>query len=252
MSLKSIIAVLLFVACHGSGATNPAVLPENPGLDGGEGGHWGKQAEPDWVDNRWNQTDIGPFMSCSLKLPNGTIAKGLSIRIGEKGEAAVCFDTASVTLRAGWTGDFLKFDPARYGLINMPKMAGEIQFLSPSTRAWGDARVEYIGFHQNGRRVTLCYRVNDTPVLDAPWYLGNSFLRDFEIAPHNDEKHLALIGEPDGQLMVKNGFAELRLATWSVRVTLDRNPAAKLVAANDSAIALSIPSNSETQRIRLL
>src|SRR3954469_21640835 len=124
--------ILLVFALRAVAGTNSAILPENPGLEGGQGGHWGKQAEPDWRDNRWNQMDVGPFIASSLKLANGTIAKGLSIRVGEKGEAAVCFDTASVTLRAGWKGGFLDFDPARYGLINMPKIAGDIQFISPA------------------------------------------------------------------------------------------------------------------------
>src|SRR5262245_59379269 len=138
-------------------------------------------------------------MSSSLKLTNGTVAKGLSIRLGENEDAAVCFDTGSLTLRAGWKGSFLNFDPARYGLINMPKIAGEIQFVSPARPAWGDTGVEYKGFYRNGRKVVLRYRVGGTAVLDAPWFTPNgAFSRDLELAPHGDEKRLALVNESEG------------------------------------------------------
>ena len=172
----SFVALALFVAATDA-ATNRAVLPAHPGLDGGQGGHWGKQGETDWRDNRWNQMDVGPFMSSLLPLKNGTVLKGMSVRVGDKGEGAVCFDTGSATLRAGWTGGFLNFDPARYGIILPPKPAGEIQFLSPARPAWGDATVEYRGFYLNGRRIIWSYTVNGVPVLDSVWMRSNQFTR---------------------------------------------------------------------------
>src|SRR5262249_505884 len=68
------------------------------------------QQESDWVDARWNQTELGNFHASIVPLPNGAVAKGLSVRVGEHGEAAVVYDTASLILRAGWTGGFLKFN----------------------------------------------------------------------------------------------------------------------------------------------
>jgi hypothetical protein len=169
------------LSCHGS--TNGAVLPEHPGLDGGEGGHWGKQAEPDWRDNRWNQTDVGPFMSSLVPLPNGIVLRGMSVRVGDGGEGAVCFDTGTATLRAGWIGGFLNFDPARYGIIAPPKPAGRMQFLSRSTNVWGGLKVEYRGFYLNGRQGVWSYTVNGTPVLDTVWLKGNQFTRAMKIGP---------------------------------------------------------------------
>lgn len=178
----SVILLLAFLTAA-QASTNRAMLPENPGLDDGEGGHWGKQAEPDWRDNRWNQMDVGRFMSSLLPLPNGIVLKGMSARVGEGGEGAVCFDTGTATLRAGWTGGFLDFDPARYGIIKPPKPAGKIQFLSRSTNAWGDAEVEYRGFYLNGRRVVWSYAVDGTAVLDTAWMRENKFTRVLKIGP---------------------------------------------------------------------
>jgi len=42
------------------------------------------QREPEWVDARWNQTDLGNFHAGVLPLPGGRVAKGLAIRVGTK------------------------------------------------------------------------------------------------------------------------------------------------------------------------
>src|SRR5688572_12009833 len=89
-----------------------------------------KQKETDWVDSRWNQTDIGSFHAAVVSLPGDTFAKGLSIRLGTN--AAVAYDTATATLRGGWTGGFLSFDSTRYGLMRPPKPAGDVQFVLKS------------------------------------------------------------------------------------------------------------------------
>src|SRR5262245_49828012 len=136
--------------------------------------------------------NVGPFMSSLLPLSNGTVLKGMSVRVGDAGEAAVCFDTGTATLRAGWTGGFLDFDPARYGIIKPPKPAGKIQFLSRSTNAWGNAKVEYRGFYLNGRRVVWSYTVNGTPVLDTVWIRGHQFTRAMKIGPASGSFSLRL------------------------------------------------------------
>src|SRR6058998_897362 len=79
------------------------------------------QKESDWIDARWSRTAFGNFQASLLALPEGTIAKGLSVRVGERGEAALAYDTASLALRAGWTDGFLEFSSDRYGLIRAPR-----------------------------------------------------------------------------------------------------------------------------------
>src|SRR5262249_29832534 len=81
------------------------IRPANPEKDSGK-----VAKEEAWKDNRWNQTDVGQFLSSILPTPNGTVLKGLSIRVGENDEGALCYDTASAGFRAAWTGKFLQFD----------------------------------------------------------------------------------------------------------------------------------------------
>ena len=91
-----------------------------PTFSGSKGNHWGTDAvgfdwkEEDSRDDRWKEADIGRFLACSLPLGSaaGTVAKGLSIRLGNQQEDTVCYDTAHMKLRAAWTGGFLKFTPA--------------------------------------------------------------------------------------------------------------------------------------------
>ena len=163
------------------------LLPADPGLDGGRGGHWGLKNDKHWRDGRWNAMDVGPFVSNSLDLPGGAALKGLSVRVGDEGRGAVCYDTEHLGLRAGWTGGFVAFDPARFGLIGTPRAAGKVLFSTPAGPAWGDVRTRFRGFHLNGRRVVLDYTVDGVPVLESPWLEADPdltvFTRTFRFGP---------------------------------------------------------------------
>ncbi len=132
------------------------------------------QKESDWVDSRWSRTDFGNFQASVLPLPNGAVAKGFSVRVGDEGQAALVYDTASLTLRAGWTGAFLEFSGARYGLIQPPRPAGRLRYVAPAAPAWGEATARWRGFHVHGPRVVLDYDVGNTAIQESPWYEGEA------------------------------------------------------------------------------
>lgn len=178
-----ILLLLLSLSLFARAATNRlTLLPPHPGLDGGQGGHWGRQGERDWRDNRWNQMDVGPFLCSLVPLPDDiTVLKGMSVRVGAGGEGTVCFDTATGTLRAGWTGGFLTFNSARYGVIEAPRAAGPISYLTASGQDWGNAEIDYHGFYLNGRRLIWSYSVDGAPVLDSAWMRSNEFVRAIQI-----------------------------------------------------------------------
>ena len=58
------------------------------------------QNDSHWEDNRWQATDIGPFITASVSTPTGPTLKGIAIRIGHQQEAGVCFDTAMMRISA--------------------------------------------------------------------------------------------------------------------------------------------------------
>ncbi|MFM2097211.1 MAG: hypothetical protein RIS70_4335, partial [Planctomycetota bacterium] len=157
--------------------------------------HWGVEAvgfawtETDSRDGRWQRTDVGRFLASTvMPLPDGPVRKGLSIRLGESSQGALCYDTEFGKLRAVWTGEFLTFDPARFGLIVAPKVAGQLRWSQPEGPAWPGATFRYLGMHLNGEHSLLSYRVNDTTIAESPWLDTPRdqlvLTRLFEITPH--------------------------------------------------------------------
>lgn len=127
-----------------------------------------RQDEGDWVDARWNKTVLGNFHSSVVALPGGSVAKGLSIRMGNERIVSAVYDTATATLCGVWTDGFLKFDSARYGLVRAPKPDGEVRFLAAGSPAWRGT-VRWRGLHVSDARVVLEYIVGKTRVLESPW-----------------------------------------------------------------------------------
>ncbi len=159
----------------------PAVL-STAAANQSPGDHWGKDAvgfrstEEDWSDGRWNRSDVGRFLAASIATPKEPTLKGLSIRLGDRGQAAVCFDTKNLVTRAGWTGDFLRFDPTRFGLIRHPVMGGIVRH---STTQKPRGRLAYKGHYQHGQRVVLAYEIDGAEVLQSPWVVEQDGLTVF-------------------------------------------------------------------------
>lgn len=198
-------ATLLAAGCVQFAETT-AVAQERPaGTPAISGTSPESQGETDWVDNRWSHTDVGNFLTSTLKVPNGTVTKTLSIRLGEQGEAGICFDLANLNVRAGWTGGFLKFDAARFGLLNLPQIDGDVQFVAPDGAGWLDHTGRFTGFHAHGKRVVLEYELNKTTVRETPWFETHGdaslFIRTLEVGPHDEELNLKILDQSQGRLL---------------------------------------------------
>lgn len=173
-----------------------------------------KWAEGDGVDDRWRLMETGPFFSGTLVHPGGPTIKGLGIKLGDQAQASICFDTELLRVSCGWTRGFLKFSPARYGLISPPSVNGLVQFTSPakpgctSTGVFEDSRprppygplpeevAHYQGLSVHGRRVVLHYTIGIVKVLESPWAESSEkatlFTREWTIAPSDRELKLLL------------------------------------------------------------
>lgn len=147
------------------------------------GSHWGKDAvgfdwtENDSVDGRWNKTNVGPFLAHNLflhQLP--PVRKALSMRVGEEQEATVCFDTENLQWRAAWSGGFLKFNPARYGLIAAPQLVGDLTFAVKNQPGWTipgsaeAARLQFRAMSQQSQQLAIEYTVDDIRIRERPAY----------------------------------------------------------------------------------
>ncbi len=145
------------------------------------------QKESDWVDARYAKVKFGPFVSGHIATPKGGTHKGIAIRVGEKGQGTMVFDTDLCTWRAGWTGGFLKTDPSRYGLIRALKPDGKMVFTNPPTPGVADAKgtfadprklkhgplprthARYKGLYVNENRIVVRYDLGKTEIYDSPW-----------------------------------------------------------------------------------
>jgi hypothetical protein len=188
-----------------------------------------RQTDENWVDDRWQKTDVGQFLSACIETPEKTY-KGIAIKLGDQDEAAVCFDTELLRYSAGWTGGFLQLHPRRYGLIVSPKPQGTIQFKSAAEPGWArngsfeDPRPDYFGnlprdwghytgLYLSGKRVVLAYRVNNVDVLDSPWVEKAqgivAFTRTIEAAPGSKEMRLRICEMPKPELREIDGIQML-------------------------------------------
>ena len=207
--------------------------------------------EEDSIDDRWNQTDLGPFLSSVLRTPAGAIAKGISIRLGDPAKTAVGYDLQSGSLRVAWSGGFLAFDARRYGIVSAPSIAGTVSFLCRSP-SWGLAPVHYHGMYQHGRRVVLSYQVDDAHVLESPGASkvpgSLAISRTLEISPHKNPLVLTLLDRVN-QITTGTDVAQ---GTWKGKTTrlLVLAPGIQPVAVKD-AIVLDLPPSDKTLRIKV-
>ncbi len=151
---------------------------------------WEKAGDKDWIDPRFRLTDTGPFFNGTIDYPLGKgkerVYKATAVRLGDKGDAGVIFDRATMRLAAGWTGGYLLQSDRRFGLMNTPTPVGTMVFASPAGPGWadpegkGDMRgagttlplpkewVKYRGLHLHGNQVVLSYAVGGAGVWETP------------------------------------------------------------------------------------
>ncbi len=216
-----------------------------------------KQAVGDWADARWNQTMVGPFLASNLQTPGGTVAKALSIRVGNDGEATVCYDTGKPGLRAAWEGGFLKFDGRRFGLLYAPAAAGEWAFAFAG--GWLGAQARHESIQASGKRVVLSTRVGVTAVQESPWFerangLG-IFSRTFEVAPGESALMHAVALEskvPDWWIERRDRVVVLHGKDGAVTALALAGKSDARLNAGGNDVTLTFPARPEPVRVKLL
>src|SRR6266851_5624630 len=58
------------------GSTSLAAVPSDPTL----------QTDANWIDDRWQKTDVGPFLSACIQTPRQKTCKGIAIKVGDNAE----------------------------------------------------------------------------------------------------------------------------------------------------------------------
>lgn len=234
------------------------------------------QNDSQWIDNRWQHTDVGPFLTASIGGGKSSTMKGIAIRVGDKGQAAVCFDTARLRISNAWTGPFLQFDGKRFGLLRPPQIGGETVYYTSKVAGWANAGrfkpepheitlpdveegytgkgssvthlpkdwAAYKGLYLHDDRVVLSYTVGSSEVLESPWYVeqedGGAFVRSFEIGPSAVEMQL-LVADNDVSVSLISGAG----------ASHSQESGASLSKESGSAV-VTIPPHKETVRFKTL
>jgi hypothetical protein len=247
----------VFVAGHGAALGQSS--PTEAGRHAAAGKDVEQQGEKDWSDSRWNQTEVGPFLASSLQTPGGIVTKALSVRVGRGGEASVCYDLAKPSMRAAWTGGFLKFSAVRFGIMGPPARAGDWAFSATGPVGWQGAAVRHEALRVQGGRVVLETRVDGTLVREVPWFERagelNIFSRTFEIGPGTAalEHRLFVSSNAVATTSAKEGLAVAILErSGEVTAVAATGAAAHWLSAKDGNIAVTFPPRTQSQRARLL
>ncbi len=230
------------------------------------------QTEKDWVDGRWQETEVGPFLGATFQTPRRATYKGIAVKLGARQEAAICFDTDLLRYSAGWTDGFLKFSPARYGLIQAPAPAGTVRFTSDSVPGWArqgsfaDPRplrlgplprewAHYRGLHLGpAGRVVFSYSVGEASVLDSPGFESEAglgvFSRSLQFTGPTDGLVLRVLDEPEArpsQELGSTGLAALAIGNDLLLAGL-AGGGGELVAEG-GAIHLRVAAGAKSLRI---
>ena len=173
----------------------PLVLPAWPGLDGGSHGHWGSIPWSTWDDDRRNTCDQGSAQCWPLAIGGRVIPRAVSVRLGDAGELAACFNPDTLQFEACWTGGFLTFAKTRYGFLATATPAGPLG--PPPTPAELPAGPRtYHGLYRHGKRVVFSYSIGDVRYLDAPWVEDGTLVREIAPAESHPLAHLVKGGPP--------------------------------------------------------
>ncbi len=186
----------------------------------------GVQGEKDWLDNRWQQTDVGRFLASTLYLPEGTLRRALSVKVGNAGEGAMAYDLDTGAVRAAWTGGFLRFDPSRFGLIGAIRPEGTLAFSSLSPAPNDIRQYQYVGLHNVEAGPVLEFRIGGTRILEHPSFqntsVGPMFVRTFWIGPRKEPLSLQVAGHTAGLATgshvlteTKDGRSNSRMLGWN-------------------------------------
>jgi putative heme-binding domain-containing protein len=179
----------------------PLLLPEWPDLDGGKYGHWGNQNDNVWIDDRWNQTDLGSLQCGIFRHGPLTVPRAVCVRLGEGGEMAACFNPANLQIEAVWKGGFVRFSDRRFGFMDGIRPAGTMLPAPPA--APPKQPFVYHGFYRHGKRTIFAYRLGDVEMLDAPWVEDGRFVREIAPADKHPLAHLTRGGKAQWPQVLK-------------------------------------------------
>ena len=139
----------------------------------------------------------GPWLLGTIGVGKATALKGLAIKVGEKGEAAVCYDLDLCRMAGAWTGGKFTTPMNLMSRGEYPTALGEVAFTTgevagfitgDAKEPWKDPRPEpfgplpqcqarFKGFYVNGDKTILKWDIGGTEVLEIAVWRDGKFVR---------------------------------------------------------------------------
>lgn len=217
---------------------------------------------------KWHELmDTGPFISDTF-LAFGqegpvTVLKGIAIKVGDKEQASVVFDTELVRMVAGFDGQVTlagtPWDGKHGGNSYLPEDPGAYYFATNRTPGWSvngkwedprkdnngplrDEHAEYLGVYQHGAEVVLSYTVGGTPVLEMPSHDSGALIRSFEVGEVTKDLQI-LLSEP---VEAASGLKEVAPNLVSETDGLE------IKTLEDGKVVLPIPAGTKSARFQVI
>ncbi len=216
--------------------------------------------------------------AATIRTGTNTTLKGLAIQVGDRKEAAVCFDTELLRMSAMWEGGFIS--PIKLmSRGEYPSALGDIRVESGNRPGWAktnllvDPRLEplgplpaeqarYHGWHRYENRAVLSYTVGSAKVLEMPWYesLDRFFTRSFHVEPTTEPLMLLVCKLPPkrgGRDIVENvgngshGYALLNGEPETIAVGVLDAPKEGKLEARDGHLYLRLPALTQPTTFQL-
>lgn len=159
-----------------SPAELPEVLPQFPGIDGGEHGHWGNQNDRDtWRDGRVSEMDHGPAISGVFRGAGKTIPRATTVALG--GGLHAVFDQERLNYEVVWRGGMVKWSDLRRGFMQGTPMSGEVIESEVTAPEIGTVPGAYLGHYRHGNEVIFAYERDGVRWLDRVTATGGKLAR---------------------------------------------------------------------------
>ncbi|MGK0186927.1 MAG: azurin [Verrucomicrobiales bacterium] len=148
-----------------SGNALPKILPQFPGLDGGNWGHWGQNPESENADPRLNEVDTGGLLMQVTRHFGHTTHKGVNVRVGDY---TSLFDPEKLSFVDAWQGDLVKWSSGRYGITSGVDVK-EGRMIGPQASRWDMPEgtvTRYLGFSRFPGGAEFEYTIGGVKIAD--------------------------------------------------------------------------------------
>lgn len=241
------------------GNTNASDLPYRHRYTKYEG-----EADSDWVDGRWQDTNGGPFFTHATEIAGQPMRpKNMTLFLNAEKSVAAMFDLNDCGIRTVARAAQLKIDPSRFGLLRKPKLVGEFQANIADSPLWTTAdkngnnrkpaSVSYRGLRLHDSQTLLEYNVGDVPVAETLWLDSAApagvILRQFEVGPDTQELSYWLIQGERNQITTRQTPIEKSVRRGdnvSLVALIEPPDSAKLVSINGGAQLRLAPRDKTT------